>query len=101
MTRVVEYVSLIKRKRSKAYSSSFVAYSVYGTPAKMPPLVQLHPTRPTESSLRQSRHCVARYVRPVAPVGLRSVLTADGALSATHPAGSAAAVSPLARRRRH
>ena len=88
MVRVIEYVSMLKKRRSKAYSSSFAAYNVYGAPPQKLPNVQTSPNRPTESSLRMSRH--GRFVRPVAPVGLKN----DPMLSASAPC----VVSPLAKR---
>ena len=94
MLRVIEYVSRLKQKRSKAYSSSFAAYNVYGQPAKMPPIVGGTPSRPTESSLRQSRHNLKRYVRPIAPMGLKHdpIMSSSGGVTG-HGA------SPLAARR--
>ena len=79
MIRVIEYVNLLKSKRSKAYSTSITAFNVYGTPGRMPPLVQFTPSRPTESSLRMSRH--KKFVRPIAPRGLKN----DPILSASAP----------------
>ena len=79
MIRVIEYVNLLKSKRSKAYSTSITAFNVYGTPGRMPPLVQFTPSRPTESSLRMSRH--KKFVRPIAPRGLKN----DPMLSASAP----------------